>query len=237
MPSVAAAAVPDGVSSGLEPDEGDAGDEIGAAGDAGDLGCRRRRCRRCRRRGGRGRRRRGWRGRRRRRGRGRGAGAHSTGEVLHPVDLAVRGSGGTDADRAERRLLDVRLVAGRVEPGVHDVVGVGLAEGDVLALRPACGVAAVGHARERIARDGRCRVVVVEVPVVRHVAGLPGGRVSQRLVVLQAGEPERGAVLIDERDHLLGQRHVRPGPAGAGRARGRRALRAGRVQARESRPP
>ena len=236
MPSVVAAAAPDGVSAGLEPDEGDAGDEIGAAGDAGGLGAA----------GGAagaaggaaggggagaggaagggG-------------GRGRRARAHSACEVLHPVDLAVRGGGRTDADRAERRLLDVGLVTGRVEPGVHDVVGVGLAEGDVLALRPACGVAAVGHARERIARDGRRRIVVVEVPVVRHVAGLPGGRVRERLVVLQAGEPERGPVLIDERDHLLGQRHVRPGPARAGRARGRRALRAGRLQARESRPP
>src|SRR6185503_1218733 len=38
MPSVVAAAAPEGVSAGLEPDEGDPGDEIGAAGDAVGLG-------------------------------------------------------------------------------------------------------------------------------------------------------------------------------------------------------
>ena len=50
-------------------------------------------------------------------------------------------------------------------------------------------------------------------------------------------EPERGPVLIDQRDHLLGQRHIRRRPARARRARGRRAERAASSATRESRPP
>ena len=194
-------------------------------------GGRRRRDRRRRRR------RPGWRRRRRRcrrrRRRRSPAGGRSAGEVLHPVEPVGAADGDAHADRAERRILDVGAMAGRADPGRHHIGRRLLAGRDVLTEHPASGVAAIQHPGEGVARDGRSRIVVGEIRVVRHVARLPDSGVRERRIDRERSQAERRPVLVDERDDLLGERRVGSRPGRPGRAGGSGAERAGRAQGRQ----
>ena len=165
-----------------------------------------------------GRRRRAWRrgaGRRRRRWRGRrrSAAVGNGPEGVRPEDVAVVGDGGTGAHRAPGRVLHVRLVAGRAEPAVEDLLRGRVPHRDVLA--PAGGVAARLHPVTGRTGDGRRRIVVRHVAVLGHVARLPVRRCRQGRRDRELSQTEACAVSVHEADRLT--REIVPGrtPVGA----------------------
>ena len=124
-------------------------------------------------------------------------------EALRPVELTTGTRGDADSGGREIAVLDVRLVPGGAEPAVDDGLRRRVAVGDVLTPRvsrePAVLDPLVGGSRERR------RVIVAEVCVAGHVERLPLRRRRQRGGDRELRQPQRGAVLVDQRDDLSGE--------------------------------
>ena len=129
-------------------------------------------------------------------------------EGVRPEDVAVVGDGGAGAHRAPGRVLHVRLVAGRAQPAVEDLLRGRVPHGDVLA--PAGGVAARLHPVTGRAGDGRRRIVVRHVAVLGHVARLPVRRCRQSRRDGELSQTEARAVSVHETDRLT--REIVTGP-------------------------
>ena len=144
------------------------------------------------------------------------AGVVCQAEVLRPQRHAVgrHRSAGTGDDI--RGGLDVRAVAGRLQPRGEHCPGGREPHGDV--LTPATRVPASRDTLGRASGDRRRRIVVSHVAVGRHVPRLPHCRGRERRRHLQGAQPQRRSMLVDEPDHAVGERRVRRAEVGAGGA-------------------
>ena len=132
-------------------------------------------------------------------------------ERVRPVELARGARRSAGAHRDVARVLDVRAMAGRVEPAVDDGRRRRVARGDVLA--PAACDPAGGHPLAGAARDGRRGIVVGHVAVLRHVPRLPDRRGLERRPDGELPKPEAGAVRVDEVDRLRGEVSAQSSPS------------------------